>query len=122
MTTMQGGRKLMRVGGAVTMLGLVGMVVGAAMLAYASAFGTASINTDQQRDVALLVAAVGAAAAIAGVSLVCMGLVLRPKRGSSKRTARRASRYVPAVHRATYTRPARRAGSVLTGEQPVITG
>lgn len=121
-TTMQAGKKLMRVGGSVTMVGLIGMVVGAAMLAFASAFGTVSINTGEQRDVALLVAAVGAAAAIAGVSLVCMGLVLRPKRSSSKRATRRASRYVPAVHRATYERPARRAGSALTGEQQVITG
>ena len=101
----------MRAGGAVTMLGMVGLVTGAAMLAYSSAFGT-----DQQGGVALLAAAVGAAAAIAGVSLVCMGLVLRPRRTASLRTSRRERRYVPAVHRETYTRPAKRLSAALTGE------
>lgn len=115
---MQAGTKVMRVGGAVTMLGLIGMVVGAAMLAYSSAFGA-----DEQRAVALIVAAVGAATAIAGVSLVCMGLVLRPSRTNPRRAARRARRdrrYVPAVHRATYSRPSKRAMPVRTGEQRVI--
>ncbi|WP_157372707.1 hypothetical protein [Agromyces sp. Root81] len=110
-------KKLMRAGGAVTMVGLVGLVIGAAMLAYSSALGS-----DHQGSGALLVAAIGAAAAIAGVSLVCMGLVLRPKRGTSRRSARRASRYVPAVHRETYTRPARRLSAAVTGEQQVIPG
>ncbi|KRC61927.1 hypothetical protein ASE14_14205 [Agromyces sp. Root81] len=109
--------KLMRAGGAVTMLGLVGLVIGAAMLAYSSAFGTS-----QQGSVALLVAAIGAAAAIAGVAVVCMGLVLRPKRTASLRTSRRERRYVPAVHRETYTRPARRLSTAITGEQQVIPG
>ncbi|MFC9560286.1 hypothetical protein [Agromyces sp. NPDC056965] len=122
MATMQGGTKLMRVGGAVTMLGLVGMVVGAAMLAYASAFGSASITTDHQREVALLVAAIGAAVSIAGVSLIGMGLVLRPRRATSKRISRRDRRYVPPVHRATYSRPTKRDRAVLTGEQPIIAG
>ncbi|SIO20260.1 hypothetical protein [Agromyces cerinus] len=114
--SMTAGKKLMRSGGAATMLGLVGMVTGAAMLAYSSVFGSG-----QQSNVALLIAAVGAAAAIAGVSLVCMGLVLRPRR-DARRTTRRDRRYVPPVHRATYTRPARRASPVITGEQQVITG
>ncbi|MFC9559424.1 hypothetical protein [Agromyces sp. NPDC056965] len=116
----QAGTKLMRAGGALTMLGLVGLVVGAAMLAYASAFGTASVNTDAQRAVALLVAAVGTAISIAGVSLVCMGLVLRPRRTASLRTSRRDRRYVPPMHRETYARPARRTSTAITGEQPVI--
>jgi membrane-bound ClpP family serine protease len=119
---MAAAKKFMRAGGAVTMLGMVGLVIGAAMLAFSSAFG-AQFNTAQQSSVALLVAAVGAAAAIAGVSFVCIGLVLRPRHsGTSKRAVRRASRYVPAVHRETYTRPARRLSQALTGEQQVIPG
>ncbi len=113
---MTAGKKLMRAGGALTLLGLLGLVVGATMLAYSAAFGA-----DAQREVALLVAAVGAATAIAGVSIVCMGLVLQPSRTRSKSKTKRDRCYVPAVHRATYARPARRTSPVLTGEQPVTT-
>lgn len=107
----------MLAGGAVTMLGIVGMVIGAAMLAFSSAFGSG-----HQRGVVLMVAAVGAAAAIAGVSLVCIALVLRPRRATLRPTSWRDRRHVPVVHRATYVRPAERDRPALTGEQPVIAG
>ncbi|MFF2273832.1 hypothetical protein ACFVTX_16270 [Agromyces sp. NPDC058136] len=97
------------------MLGIVGMVIGAALLAFSSAFGL-----DHQREPALLVAAVGASAAIAGVSLVCIALVLRSRRTTLRPASRGERRHVPAVHRATVVRPVERDRPALTGEQPMI--
>ncbi|AWB96275.1 hypothetical protein DCE93_11960 [Agromyces badenianii] len=101
-----------------TMLGMVGMVTGAAMLAFSSAFGAAA-----QSSIALMVAAGGAAVSIAGVAVVCIGLVLRPSRA-----VEHGRLYVPVHHRTTYARPGRRrrdgarAQSPVTAEQPVVAG
>lgn len=94
------GKKLMQVGGAMTVLGMVGMVTGAAMLAFSSAFGELSAS---QGDIALMVAAAGASLSIAGVAIVCIGLLVRPSRA-----AREGRLYVPVHQRESYLRPTRR--------------
>ncbi|KRC62463.1 hypothetical protein ASE14_01085 [Agromyces sp. Root81] len=113
------GKKLMQAGGAATGVGMVGMVTGAAMLAFSSAFGAES-----QSSIALMVATGGAALSIAGVAIVCIGLVVRPSRA-----VQNGRLYVPVHHRDPYMRPMRQrrqvsapAQSTPAAEQPVVAG
>jgi len=95
------------------------------MLAFSSAFGEVSANAANQGTIALWVAAGGAALSIAGLAIVCIGLVIRPSRAAEK-----GRLYVPVHHRTSYTRPDRRRGrrpsahgqSPITAEQPVVAG
>ena len=117
------GKKLMQVGGAMTVLGMVGMVTGAAMLAFSSAFGELSASSANQGGIALMVAAAGASLSIAGVATVCMGLLVRPSRA-----AQEGRLYVPVHHRESFLRPTRRrirqpnAQGSNTSERPVVAG
>ena len=120
---MSGGKKLMQAGGAMTVLGVVGMVTGAAMLAFSSAFGELSASSVSQDGTALMVAVAGASISIAGVAIVCIGLLVRPSRA-----AQEGRLYVPVHQRESFPRPTRRrirrprAHGPHTSEQPVVAG
>ena len=117
------GKKLMQAGGAMTVLGMVGTVTGAAMLAFASAFGELSASSANQGGIALVVAAAGASLSIAGVAIVCIGLLVRPSRA-----AQEGRLYVPVHQRESFLRPRRRrirqpgAQGSNTSERPVVAG
>jgi hypothetical protein len=97
------GEKLRQVGGTMTIVGAVVMVTGVAMLAHSSAFGEGSASSADQVGIALMIVACGASVSMAGVAIVCIGLIVRPSRA-----ARHGRLYVPAHHRESFLRPARR--------------
>ncbi|MFC9559423.1 hypothetical protein [Agromyces sp. NPDC056965] len=127
---MSAGKMLMQAGGAVAMVGTVGMVTGAAMLAFSSAFSEASANAVAQSSIALWVAVGGAALSIAGLAIVCIGLVVRPSRAEQH-----GRLYVPVHQRDSFMRTAHQRGrssgrrgssvqvhSPIPSEQPVVAG